>query len=94
MTINVYKFDAIHGPGHQSKTDEIKLYEYDMEDEDEQCELEWWVNTNHLRNVKATMTKLDPIPLEVLDELIRKYKNRVINANRVVEKLSKIREKK
>jgi len=69
-----YKFDAIHGPGHQSSS--VKYEWYDEEPDENSLKYEWdsWVRDWEWPIGKPGVTKVDELPDEVRHRKIERYK--------------------
>ena len=84
------KFEAHHGPGHQSHRVEYRPYDYDMSEDDLQHELERW--SQQFNNVSSTADFVDRLPDEVLKRMIKEYISKVEWSDRVLIGLRSMRD--
>jgi hypothetical protein len=79
------KFEAWHGPGHQSHTIEYIPYDYELSDDDLQCELEGW--SQQFNNVSSEADWIDELPAEVRTTKQGQYLRKLKHAQRVLASL-------
>lgn len=75
-----YKFEAIHGPGHQSHTEEYKWLEPELTGELMGEVWSDWVNGEDMDWPKGSLTAIEKLPEKERLAQIRKYQDRIEDA--------------